>query len=144
MLIKRPTDIKSHEITEPAVYRDRRRFLQASSGAALAVAAGASGLLMPAQAEARRKLEYRRNPRLSTDESPNSLKDITRYNNFYEFGTSKEDPAKNAHTLRTEPWTVRVEGEVEKPADYHLEDLIKSSQLEERIIACAVWRPGRW
>ncbi|HEB92686.1 MAG TPA: protein-methionine-sulfoxide reductase catalytic subunit MsrP [Gammaproteobacteria bacterium] len=132
MLIKRPADIKPHEITEPALYRDRRRFLQATSGAALAFAT--SGLFLPAEAAVGRKLpDYRKNPRLSTDESPNSLKDITRYNNFYEFGTHKEDPAKHAHTLRTEPWTVRVEGEVEKPADYHLEDLIKSAQLEERI-----------
>lgn len=134
MLIKRPADIKSHEITEPVLYRDRRRFLQqVTSGAALAFAAGTSSLLMPAEAVAGRKLDYRKNPQLSIDNPPNSLKDITRYNNFYEFGTRKEDPAKNAHTLRTEPWTVRVEGKVEKPADYHLEDLIKSSRLEERI-----------
>jgi len=130
MLIKRAADIKSHEITEPAVYAERRRFLRATSAATLALAAGG---LLPAVTVAGRKLDYRVNPRFSTDEALTSLKDVTRYNNFYEFGTSKEAPARNAHSLRPSPWTVRVEGEVEKPADYHLEDLIASSQLEERV-----------
>lgn len=133
MLIKHPQDIASHEITDPKVYHDRRHFLQAASGAALAFAAGTSGLLLPSTANAGRKLSYRHNAALSTDEERNSFKDITRYNNFYEFGTGKEDPAKHAHSLRPDPWSVRVEGEVEKPADYHLEDVIKTSQLEERV-----------
>ena len=133
MLIKRAADIKSHEITTSEIYRERRRFLQATAGSALAFAAGTSGLLSPAEALAGRRLDFRRNPGFVTDEEWTSLKDITRYNNFYEFGTGKEDPARNAHTLRPSPWTVRVEGEVERPADYHVEDLIKESQLEERV-----------
>ena len=136
MLIKQPDDIKSTEITDEQIYHERRDFLRASSGAALAVAAGAAfpGLMFPNEAAAQAAmLNFKKNPQFTTDEAINSLKDITRYNNFYEFGTDKEDPAKYAHTLKTDPWNVRVEGEVEKPADYHLEDLIKESQLEERI-----------
>ena len=136
MLIKRPDDIKSTEITDEKIYHDRRDFLRASSGAALAVAAGAAfpGIMFPNEAAAQAAmLNFKKNPQFTTDEAINSLKDITRYNNFYEFGTDKEDPAKYAHTLKTDPWNVRVEGEVEKPTDYHLEDLIKESQLEERI-----------
>jgi sulfoxide reductase catalytic subunit YedY len=59
--------------------------------------------------------------------------DVTTYNNFYEFGTDKSDPAENASTLRPKPWTVRVEGMVKKPADYQLEDFLKPHKLEERI-----------
>jgi sulfoxide reductase catalytic subunit YedY len=136
MLIKRPDDMKSSEITDERIYYARRDFLRASSGAALAVAAGAAfpGLLLPREAMAiTDPLQFKKNPEFVVDEKINSLKDITRYNNFYEFGTDKEDPAKYAHMLKTDPWNVRVEGEVEKPADYHLEDLIKESQLEERV-----------
>jgi len=136
MLIKRPDDIKSSEITDEQIYHQRRDFLRTSSSVALATAAGAAfpGLMFPREAAAATDvLNFKKNPQFSTDEAANSFKDITRYNNFYEFGTDKEDPAKHAHRLKTDPWNVRVEGEVEKPADYHLEDLIKESQLEERI-----------
>ncbi len=136
MLIKRPEDIRPSEITEPQVYAERRDFLRSSAGTTFALAAGAAfpGLLASGGAQAAvGKLGFTGGSPLSTDEKPNSLKDITRYNNFYEFGTDKEDPARRAHTLKTDPWTVRVDGEVEKPADYHLEDLIKISRLEERI-----------
>ncbi|NOX75357.1 MAG: protein-methionine-sulfoxide reductase catalytic subunit MsrP [Gammaproteobacteria bacterium] len=136
MLIKRPEDVRPSEITEPRVYAERRDFLRNSAGTAFALAAGAAfpALLASRSAQAAAgKLSFAGGSALSTDETPNSLKDITRYNNFYEFGTDKEDPARRAHTLKTDPWTVRVDGEVEKPADYHLEDLIKTSQLEERI-----------
>jgi sulfoxide reductase catalytic subunit YedY len=136
MLIKRPSDIRPSEITDEKIYRERREFMRNASAAALAVGTSAAfpGLLLPQTAEAAiGPLQFRKNPDYVVDEEINSLKDITRYNNFYEFGTSKEDPARYAHTLKTDPWSVRVEGEVEKPADYHLEDLIKSSQLEERV-----------
>lgn len=136
MLIKRPDEIKSSDITDERIYHERRDFLRAGAGTALAAAAGAAfpGLLLPREAMAAiDPLQFKKNPEFVVDEKINSLKDITRYNNFYEFGTDKEDPAKYAHTLKTDPWNVRVEGEVEKPADYHLEDLIKQSQLEERV-----------
>ncbi|MDT8384866.1 MAG: protein-methionine-sulfoxide reductase catalytic subunit MsrP [Gammaproteobacteria bacterium] len=136
MLIRRAADIKSSEITDEQIYQGRRAFLRTGSGLALAAAAGAAfpGLMLPREAAARVELlNVNKNPGFSTEESPNSFKDITRYNNFYEFGTGKEDPARHAHSLKTDPWTVRVEGEVEKPADYQLEDLVRESQLEERI-----------
>jgi sulfoxide reductase catalytic subunit YedY len=135
MLIKRPDDIKPSEITPEPIYQDRRRILKGASQAALGLAAGAAfpGLFLPRGVEAAAKLEVERNTRFDTDEALTDVEDITRYNNFYEFGTAKTDPAKYAHSLQPHPWTVRVEGEVEKPADYHVEDLIKSQILEERI-----------
>ena len=136
MLIKPAAEIKSSEITDEKIFHQRRQFIRRASGAAFGLAAGASlpGLLLPRDAKAAlSELNFRKNAAYVPEDELNSYKDITRYNNFYEFGTGKDDPAKNAHTLKTDPWTVRVEGEVEKPADYHLEDLIKSSQLEERI-----------
>lgn len=69
----------------------------------------------------------------STDEKPNSRSDITSYNNFYEFGTDKSDPAARAGALKTKPWTLRIDGLVEKPADYPLEDFLKPFSMEERI-----------
>ncbi len=132
MLIKKPSDIKSSEITSPELYRKRRQFIQAGVG--LAGAAMVPGLWLPADVSAaREKLQGVKKSALSTDEKPTPYKDVTGYNNFYEFGTSKTDPARNAHSLKTKPWTVRVEGEVARPADYHLEDLVKDSLLEERI-----------
>ena len=69
----------------------------------------------------------------STDEAPNSFEDITTYNNYYEFGTDKADPAKNAHTLTTDPWSVEIGGLVDRPGSYDLADLIKGQPIEERI-----------
>ena len=66
-------------------------------------------------------------------EKLNAYEDITTYNNFYEFGTEKEDPARTAHSLKTKPWTIKIDGLVNKPADYQLEDLIKPHTLEDRI-----------
>jgi sulfoxide reductase catalytic subunit YedY len=135
MLIKRPDDIKPSEITSEEVYRERRRFLKGMSNVAFFAAAGGSlsGLLLPADVQAALKMDFVKNTRFDTDEKLNSFKDITSYNNYYEFGVDKTDPARNAKDFKTEPWTVRVEGEVEKPADYHLEDLIKPHTLQERI-----------
>lgn len=119
MLIKRPDDLPSSEITPEAVYLDRRRFL----------ATGAAGLLLSADALA--ALSGRKSA-LSTGEAPNSLDEISRYNNFYEFGTSKDDPARHAAALKTHPWTVTVEGEVEKPRIFDIDALLRRP-LEERI-----------
>jgi sulfoxide reductase catalytic subunit YedY len=94
-------------------------------------AAFALSALMPAVAPAA-ALSGAPSP-LSTPEKPTPLKDITSYNNFYEFGTDKSDPAAKAHTLTTSPWKVKVDGMVGKPAEYDLDDLIKGIALEERI-----------
>jgi sulfoxide reductase catalytic subunit YedY len=125
MLIKKPADIKASEITPKAVYLRRREFL---AGAA---ALGIFGGVLPGRAAAE-KLSAVKGP-YSTDEPVTSLKDITSYNNFYEFGTGKEDPASYAGSLTTKPWSVKVDGLVGKPGDYALEDILKPVTLEERI-----------
>ena len=126
MIIRPPSDILPSEITPRSVYLRRREFL------AGAVAAGLVGTMVSRQAQAA-PLQAAKSPLSTTDEPPTALKDITSYNNFYEFGIDKDDPAKNAHTLTTTPWTVKVDGLVGKPADYDLDDLIKGIALEERI-----------
>jgi sulfoxide reductase catalytic subunit YedY len=132
MVIKigQSSDIRSSEITPEPVYRSRREFLQlAAAGAVGAVACGPLGEDLSAQAS----IPNVKPSPLSTTEKPHSWEQITEYNNFYEFGQSKSDPAANAHRLTVKPWTVKVDGLVAKPADYALDDLIKPHQLEERI-----------
>ncbi|HEX9625503.1 MAG TPA: protein-methionine-sulfoxide reductase catalytic subunit MsrP [Acidiferrobacterales bacterium] len=126
MLIRKPSDIRPAEITDPAVYLGRRRFLATATAAA-------AGLWLAPGAMAAQKLDAAGNSRFSTAEPSTPYQDITRYNNFYEFGTDKESPAKRAHTLRTRPWTVAVEGEVKRPKVYDIDTLIKLAPLEERI-----------
>ena len=128
MPIKTPTDILPSEITPEALYRQRRRFLQ--GGLALGASLLAGGLLGPA---ARAALEAPRNAAFSSDEALTPYEDVTTYNNFYEFGTGKGDPARHAHRLHTDPWSVRIEGEVAKPGTYTLEDILRPHALEERI-----------
>ena len=128
VLIRTPSDIQPSEITPESVYRQRRRFMQA--GLALAGGLALGPRLLQAKAGAYGNLP--RSP-LSTDEELTELKDITSYNNFYEFGTGKADPAENAHTLKPAPWSVSVEGACAKPGTYTLEDILKPHALEERI-----------
>jgi sulfoxide reductase catalytic subunit YedY len=128
---RKPADVRSSEITPKPVYLDRRRFLQA---AALAGAGAAMGPLAgPARAGAGMKLPGVVKSAHSTAEAPTPFDKITAYNNFYEFGTDKGDPAKYAGGLKTKPWSVAVEGEIAKPAVYAVEDLIRPHKLEERI-----------
>ena len=135
MLIKRPADIKSSEITDKKLYLNRRRFIQAAS---LGAAGIGSGLLVPAmfgtmdEALAAKKLEGFTTGKFGTDEPKTPLKDITSYNNFYEFGTDKGDPKRHSGSLKTRPWTVEVEGEVNKPRTFDIEELLKLP-LEERV-----------
>jgi methionine sulfoxide reductase catalytic subunit len=121
------------EITPEAVYRSRREFLGGVAGAAaVAVAPGALAQQVMSVTLVE-QLRYQRNASYSTSEKANSFAEVTGYNNFYEFGTGKEDPAENAHTLRTRPWSVVIDGECEKPGRLALEDLLKPHPLEERI-----------
>ncbi len=123
MMIGRASTIRSSEITPRSVYANRRELLGA--GVASSIALLSSGALADTLTAA--KSPY------STSEEPTARKDVTTYNNYYEFGTDKSDPAENAHTLTTKPWSVKVEGLVGKPADYALEDFVKPFALEERV-----------
>jgi methionine sulfoxide reductase catalytic subunit len=127
------------EITPQGIYLQRRAIIRAMSagaaGAALATWAARDAL---AQVQAPGKLAALRGAKSNvagavTVEKITDYKDASTYNNFYEFGTDKADPAKNAHTLKTKPWTVEVEGLVNKPGKFAIEDLLKLSPMEERI-----------
>jgi sulfoxide reductase catalytic subunit YedY len=121
--------ILSSEITPQSVYFNRRELVKG------AVAAGLVGtaFLPSTPAQAKTKLQYKRNELYSTKEAPNSYEDITTYNNYYEFGTDKHQPAENSGKFKPLPWTVRVGGECEVSGDIAFEDLIKPHALEERI-----------
>ena len=136
MLIKKSEDIKPSKITPRELYMNRRQFILAASATALSAATVLNGIDSPfssSPAIAGQKLNNVRKSSFSTTEKQNSFKDITNYNNFYELGTDKTDPAENAKYLTTRPWTVSVEGEVKKAKTYDIDDLIKIAPLEERI-----------
>ena len=138
MLIKKPDDIKSSDITDKALYLSRREFMGVSALSLGAVAAGlaAPGLLLgskEAEASTAMKLNGLRKSAFSTKEELTPYKDVTTYNNFYEFGTDKYSPAQLAGTLSPRPWTITVEGEVKKPKTYDIDALLKLAPLEERI-----------
>ena len=124
MLSKRPATILYSAVTPKHVYLNRRRFLAAVP------LAGAALFTNPASGAA---LAVSTRSPFSTDEKPTPYKDVTNYNNFYEFGTGKADPAAHAHTLRTSPWTIKVEGAVNKPKVFDFEAVMKMAPLEERI-----------
>jgi len=138
MLIKKPDDIKSSEITNKQIYLSRRDFMSATTRSLGALAAGmaAPGLLLgsqEAEASTATKFNGLRKSVLSTTEGLTPYKDVTSYNNFYEFGTDKYSPAQLAGTLHPRPWTITVEGEVKKPKTYDIDALLKLAPLEERI-----------
>lgn len=132
MLIKKRPDIRPSEITSLENYINRRDFIRAG-----AIAGGS--LLTPAALAAvvpdsrRAKLPDVGSSQFSTDETPNSYDDITTYNNFYEFGTGKDDPVVYAREFKPRPWTISVEGHAEKTGTFDFEDFIKPFDLEERI-----------
>jgi len=124
MLIRKPSDVLPSEITPRGVYLNRRAFL------AMTVAAGAAiGAAQDIHAAA---LQAAKSP-LSTEEPPTPLEYVTSYNNFYEFGTGKEDPQANAGSLKTSPWSLKIDGLVSKPQTLALEDVLKPETLEERV-----------
>lgn len=113
------------EITPRSTYLGRREVIGGLVAAGLLAGTAGTALCAP--------LRYTRGSRYSLAEAPNSYSDITTYNNFYEFGTGKADPAEYAHTLRTRPWTVGIDGEVKKPKRIAIEDIYKLAPLEERL-----------
>jgi sulfoxide reductase catalytic subunit YedY len=134
--ILRPELIASREITAPALAFGRRAFLRAAGGLGLAAATGclAADEEATAAAPGPRLPDVRPGPpELATDEPRTDRKSATTYNNFYEFGTGKTDPARNAGTLRTRPWSVAIEGEVARPGTIDLDDLLRPHALEERV-----------
>jgi len=138
MLIGKPHDIPSSEITprnEYLRYLTRRRFLKgAATGAAILAADRLVNVFSPRTATfAGTKLQTVHSPLTTTGEQLTSYDDITHYNNFYEFGVDKGDPAKNAGGLPTRPWTVKVEGLVAKPLTFSIDDLLKLHPLEDRV-----------
>ena len=138
MLICKPPDIPSSEITSRDAYfryLNRRRFLK-DVAAVGATAAGASRLapfLSPRDTFAGTKLQTVPSPLTTTGEQLTSYDDITHYNNYYEFGVDKGDPAKNAGGLPTRPWSVKVEGLVAKPLTFDIDALLKLRPLEDRV-----------
>ena len=128
MLIRRPDDILPSEITAPGLYRDRRRLMGLAGSLALAGALP-SGLARAATSPIGPIVK---SP-LSTSESQTTYKAVTTYNNFYELGTDKDDPANNTHRLKPTPWTVRIEGLVNKPRTFGIDEILKLAPLEERI-----------
>jgi sulfoxide reductase catalytic subunit YedY len=126
MIIRKPSDLPYSHVTPKQVYLNRRRFLGAAP-----IALGA--LLGSRAAQATTKLTGVTKSSYTVDDKVTPLDVITHYNNFYEFGTDKEDPAKNAQKFRTSPWIVKIEGEVAKPTTLDLDALMKLAPLEERI-----------
>ncbi|MEI7968824.1 MAG: protein-methionine-sulfoxide reductase catalytic subunit MsrP [Betaproteobacteria bacterium] len=129
--MRRHTDIAHSEITSRSLFENRRNALQAGGAALLSL----GGLLLPALSAVAQGKAFsgaRRSP-LSTSETQTSFKDATSYNNFYEFGTGKDDPVERAGSLKTRPWTVMVDGECGKPRRWDIEELLRLAPIEERI-----------
>ena len=142
MLIRKPGEIPPSEITDERLYVRRREFMRLAGAAAVATAAAplvACGSEAATEAPApggpveQSPLAGYKPRVVTTDEKLNTFQEITGYNNFYEFGLDKDDPQRYAGRMKTSPWTVKIDGLCNKPADYHLEDLIRPHALEERI-----------
>jgi sulfoxide reductase catalytic subunit YedY len=139
MLIGKPPDIPSYEITSREAYLhylSRRRFLKGAAAASVAALAAnrLSQLISPRTAvRAGTKLQTVPSPLTTTGEQLTPYDDITHYNNFYEFGVGKGDPSKNAGGLPTRPWTVKVDGKVAKPLTFDIDMLLKLHPLEDRV-----------
>jgi len=124
MLIRRPPDVPTTEITPRETYLDRRRFLGSAAGILTGVAV-LPGALAACDAAATSDGQAR--------DELTPYRDVTRYNNFYEFGTGKEDPARNAGSLRTRPWSVLVEGHARRTGSLDIEEILRRFPSEERV-----------
>jgi sulfoxide reductase catalytic subunit YedY len=136
MLIKKAADIRSSEITPKSLYLNRRKFLAgaAMTGAAAATALRVRELISPLSAVvAANKIEGIKKSSFSTTETITPYKDVTHYNNYYEFGTEKDEPAELAKNFRTRPWKVKIDGQVEKKQELDVDTIIKMAPPEERI-----------
>ncbi len=130
--IPRPNDPLPSEITPREIAASRRLFMQQMAAGTMAVA-GLADAATAADAAQRQQLPAQRNAKYIAPDKPTAYSDATTYNNFYEFGTDKADPAMLAGTLRPRPWTVRIDGEVKKPMTLDLDSLLKLAPMEERL-----------
>lgn len=115
-------DLNWSDVTPKADYMNRRQLM---AGAGIL---GLGAIAQPALAATSAAPSI-----YSTDEPPNSFEQITQYNNFYEFGTGKDDPARYAGAMTTDPWSVKIDGLVDKPGTYDFADIVKGAPMEERI-----------
>src|SRR5271156_1833571 len=136
MLIKKKPELSYSDVTPKGLYMGRRNFMfgiAATYGAVVAyrklppLLAGPSSGSTPIKLTGVTKWPY------STTEKETPIQDVTHYNNFYEFGTSKTDPAENARNFVTQPWTLSIEGEVKKPRKFSMDEIMKVAPLEQRI-----------
>src|SRR5881296_3901462 len=136
MLIKKAADIHSSEITSKSLYLNRRKFLAgtAIAGAAALGGSAISRLSSPSTiAQANAKIDGIQKNSFSTAEKLTPFKDITNYNNYYEFSTDKYEPAGLTKDFRTRPWTVSVEGLVKKPKKFDIDEIMRMSAPDERV-----------
>ena len=130
VLIKKARDISAAEITPESFYIHRREIIKGMAGAGLAASIPFASLAAETEGEG---LKYKARPDLAAEDERTPYDKATTYNNFYEFGTGKQDPSRKAHTLITDPWNITVEGEAENTGNFQIEDILKGQQLEERI-----------
>ena len=135
MLIKKPTGLTAADVTPQNIYFNRRNFLRGLgiAGAAAVIGERFSSILShPGTVQANTKLSTVKS-NYTVNEKITPENDVTHYNNFYEFGTDKDDPARNAQNFRTSPWTVSIEGDVKTPRKFSMDEILKLAPLEERI-----------
>jgi sulfoxide reductase catalytic subunit YedY len=132
MLIKRAADLRWSDVTDERLYLRRREFLRTAGAIAAAGALAARPEAARAQGGGVKLPNVKKGP-FATDESLTPYEAVTTYNNFYEFGVDKDDPSRNAGSLKTRPWTVTIDGAVAKGGAFAIDDLVKPHQLEERI-----------
>ena len=130
--MKNTHDILASEITPQNIFEKRRQLIKLAAMGAFGLSQ-AEVFSRSAFAQSGQKLSAKVNPQFFVADKLTSYKDVTTYNNFYEFGTDKADPARNAHTLKTRPWTVSVEGLVNKPKVWDIDALLKLAPMEERV-----------
>ena len=136
MLIKKAVDVPSSEITPKGLYLNRRKFLAgaAMAGAAAAVVKGVPELISPTPVVlADTKFQNLQKSSFSTTEKITPFKDVSNYNNYYEFSTDKYEPAGLAKNFKTRPWKVKIDGHVSKKQEFQVDDIIKMAAPEERI-----------
>jgi methionine sulfoxide reductase catalytic subunit len=124
MLIRKAPDLRYSDVTPKQLYVNRRRFLAGSLAFGALERSARAGMKLP---------DFKKTSYNVGEDKLTPLEAITHYNNFYEFGTDKSDPAENAQNFRTSPWTLKVEGDVAKPLTFDLDGLFKIAPLEERI-----------